>query len=161
MGASIAGVIVAFSVSGCQRDRERAVVTTTAPAAPQRAIGGGPLEVPTALEHIVEARCVREDACGFIGEEGKWASHEACVEVVAREYADDLTAVDCANGVDGKALWSVSRLHAQPSAARRLTSSAVSRRAAAELSVSLVVSRQSSVERGDDSTDARRRAVGM
>lgn len=99
--AAVIGIpIVALSLGGCER-RQRVVITDTEEA-PPTAIGGGPLDAPTAVERIVEARCVREAYCGLIGK--KWASHDACIEVVSREYADDLTSEDCPNGIDGKGL---------------------------------------------------------
>jgi len=107
MGAAVALAIAAISLGGCERTRERAVVTTqstTTPRAAPTAIGGGPLDTRTAVEHIVRARCVREAACGFIDEHAKWASQDACLEVVSREYADDLTEADCPNAIDGKKL---------------------------------------------------------
>jgi len=68
------------------------------------AIGGGPVDVSDAVGRIVDARCAREAACGFIGGDKKWASADACSEVVTREYSDDLTAADCPAGVDAKEL---------------------------------------------------------
>jgi len=68
------------------------------------AIGGGPLGVSDAIDRIVEARCAREASCGYIGAEKKWASSDACTEVVAREYSDDLSEAECPAGVDGKEL---------------------------------------------------------
>lgn len=68
------------------------------------AVGGGPVDVMDAITRIVEARCAREAACGFVGADQKWASSDACTEVVTREYADDLSAEDCPAGVDAKEL---------------------------------------------------------
>ncbi|MBI2390152.1 MAG: hypothetical protein HYV09_11240 [Deltaproteobacteria bacterium] len=99
---AVTGVAVAImSLGGCERRREP-VAIEPAPQPPPTAIGGGPLDTEAAVERIVEARCVREASCGLIGT--KWASHEACVEVASREYADDLTEEDCPNGVDGNGL---------------------------------------------------------
>lgn len=67
------------------------------------AIGGGPVDTATAMGKIVEARCAREQSCGLIGDK-KWASRDACLEVVTREYSDDLTEGDCPDGVDGRQL---------------------------------------------------------
>lgn len=93
--------IVALALGSCERRRE-GVVITAAPQALPTAIGGGPVDAPTAVARIVEARCVREAFCGLIGK--KWASNDACLEVVSREYADDLTDEDCPEGIDGKGL---------------------------------------------------------
>ena len=73
-------------------------------AAPPTATGGGPVDVSDALGKIVEARCAREASCGYIGGDKKWASADACSEVVTREYADDLSAEECPAGVDAKEL---------------------------------------------------------
>lgn len=99
--AVIGVAVAAAALGGCESRRER-VAIEPAPQAPPTAIGGGPLDSEGAVERIVEARCVREASCGLMG--SKWASHEACVEVASREYADDLTDEDCPNGVDGNAL---------------------------------------------------------
>jgi hypothetical protein len=69
-----------------------------------KAVGGGPVDVSSAVDRIVEARCAREASCGYIGSDKKWASANACSEVVSREYSDDLTAEDCPAGVDAKEL---------------------------------------------------------
>lgn len=67
-------------------------------------VGGGPVDLGDAITRIVEARCARESACGFVGAEQKWASSDACTEVVTREYSDDLSPEDCPAGVDAKEL---------------------------------------------------------
>ncbi len=86
--ALAAGVIATVPLVGCSRRELVDLRVKNEPAA----IGGGPVDMKTM---IVEARCAREAACGFIGSEAKWASEDACLEVVSREYADDLEELDC------------------------------------------------------------------
>jgi hypothetical protein len=113
LGAAIVVTIVTATGFGCDRDRR--TESSSAPAAGTEqamageraaptAIGGGPLEPEAAVSHIVKARCAREASCGFISSDAKWASEDACLEVVSREYGDDLTSQDCPDGVDGAKL---------------------------------------------------------
>jgi hypothetical protein len=117
--AVIAAAVATVPLIGCERRRDLSGVDlrrdpTTAeleqrqkdwgePQAPM-AIGGGPVDVSGAIDRIVEARCAREASCGYIGGDKKWASADACDEVVSREYADDLSAEECPAGVDGNEL---------------------------------------------------------
>ncbi|MGZ3474000.1 MAG: DUF6184 family natural product biosynthesis lipoprotein, partial [Polyangiales bacterium] len=112
---AVATAIVASTI-GCQRKRDmRRFEQRSSTAVPAdrsdwgfagggEPIGGGPVDVSVARAKIVDARCEREASCGFIAQDQKWASAEACHEVVKAEYSDDLTADDCANGVDAKQL---------------------------------------------------------
>lgn len=99
--ASLLGVALTVPLIGCRRN-----VSMTQPdndkSPPPAAIGGGPVDVSSAVDRIIAARCARESSCGFIG--SKWASDDACREVVTREYSDDLTESVCPNGIDPNAL---------------------------------------------------------
>ncbi len=125
IGAAVVVTIVTFTAIGCERDRKIDVGTgpglsaTEMPSQEREgdqteeravqggaptAIGGGPVDPEAAVSRIASARCARDQSCGLVDDQGKWASAEACLEVASREYSDDLTAEDCPDGVDGKEL---------------------------------------------------------
>lgn len=93
-----AGVIATVPLVGCERRQPLDLRQGGDPSIAEEyrgeptAIGGGPVDMST---RIIEARCAREAACGFISTEAKWASEDACLEVVSREYEDDLAELDC------------------------------------------------------------------
>jgi hypothetical protein len=53
-----------------------------------------------AVNSIAQARCQREERCGNIGVDEKFASESACVERIRADWADDLNAYDCPGGVN-------------------------------------------------------------
>jgi hypothetical protein len=57
----------------------------------------------TAVRSIAAARCEREERCGNIGVDAKFASQDACLERVRADWADELSARECPAGVrDGE-----------------------------------------------------------
>jgi hypothetical protein len=55
---------------------------------------------------ISAARCEREQRCGNIGASHNYASNEACMTQVRREWAQDLSARECPQGVEQQQLTS-------------------------------------------------------
>jgi hypothetical protein len=102
-GASVA-VLLAVPLIGCRSNNTTTTSHIGEDWSQPTAQGGGPLDVSSAVDHIISARCARESSCGNVGADKKWASDDACDEVVTREYSDDLSESDCPNGVDPNAL---------------------------------------------------------
>jgi hypothetical protein len=60
-------------------------------------------EARSAARNIADARCEREARCNNIGADHKYATDEVCEEQIRSEWANDLNAYDCPNGVvDGE-----------------------------------------------------------
>lgn len=67
---------------------------------PMRGPGG---ETRSAVRNISDARCDREARCNNIGADKKYASDEVCEDQIKSEWANDLNAYECPNGVvDGE-----------------------------------------------------------
>lgn len=119
-------VLALASLFGCDRRRDEPQVTPTPanPAAREPAVeeerqkvAGRELQdepstnrsnaVPAnrgAVEAITRTRCQREARCGNIGPDEKFATPEACMSSVGKEWADDLDFDDCAGGIVQKEL---------------------------------------------------------
>lgn len=61
-------------------------------------------ETRSASQHIANARCDRERRCSNIGADKKFASDEVCEDSIRSEWANDLNAYECPNGVVQKQL---------------------------------------------------------
>jgi hypothetical protein len=59
---------------------------------------------PVVVDEIANARCQREQGCGNVGKDRKYASGDACREKIAGEWVDDLNRFDCPGGYDKKEL---------------------------------------------------------
>lgn len=56
-------------------------------------------EARSAARNIATARCQREARCNNIGADHKYATEEVCDEQIRSEWANNLNAYDCPNGV--------------------------------------------------------------
>jgi Family of unknown function (DUF6184) len=56
-------------------------------------------EAKSASRQIASARCERETRCSNIGADKKYASSENCEDTIRSEWAQDLNAYDCPQGV--------------------------------------------------------------
>jgi hypothetical protein len=109
---SVALVFGAVALGGCERKSRDETSTyapprTAEPAPPtggELGTGGGPIAINTAIDSIVEARCDREQKCGSVGADKKFADRAACVREVQNEFRDDINTDDCPAGVDAKEL---------------------------------------------------------
>jgi hypothetical protein len=61
-------------------------------------------ETRVAARNIASARCEREQRCSNIGADKKFPSLDACEAQVRNDWADDLNAYECPNGVVEKEL---------------------------------------------------------
>jgi hypothetical protein len=103
LSSSVAfGALVALSVTACDRDPEKSVLSQ--PVA-DTALRPGRLGMPSAaLEAIVEARCARSQRCDRIGPGLEYASRDECALRIRAEWSEELNRVDCGLGVDEVAL---------------------------------------------------------
>jgi hypothetical protein len=99
-----------LSVSGCERRADDH----------NRPIGGGPRSeqrahdedkrdtartpAAAALADIAQARCAREERCGNIGADKKWATTTACIDDERKSNADSFDAKSCGSGVSAHEL---------------------------------------------------------
>ena len=61
-------------------------------------------ETRSATRRISGARCERETRCNNVGADQKYATQDACEDQVRSEWANDLNAYECPNGVVEKEL---------------------------------------------------------
>jgi hypothetical protein len=61
-------------------------------------------ETRSAARRIASARCAREERCNNVGADRKYASVDACDDQIRTEWANDLNAYECPNGVVEKEL---------------------------------------------------------
>jgi hypothetical protein len=74
----------------------------TTPAAAERApVSGKNLE---AVNAITAARCAREQRCGNIGADEKFASRAECTSKTRADWAEDLNNYECRGGIVAKEL---------------------------------------------------------
>ncbi len=62
------------------------------------ALGSG-LSSNKAVRSIASARCEREQLCGNIGADQKFASQDACEQEIKADWNDDLNKYECPNGI--------------------------------------------------------------
>ncbi len=114
---AVVAALGALALAGCERkedkyNRTTVVTPVESPKTSDRdlppkggeGVGGGPVEISTALDQIVNARCDREMKCGNIGADKKFSDRNACVTEVKKDFSDDINADDCPAGVDKKEL---------------------------------------------------------
>lgn len=88
-----------------REDTQEARYDNPTPAAPEATRGGATTGLGTvAAQQIAEARCAREQKCGNIGPDEDYASVEVCRQEIGKEWADELNAYDCPNGLIEKEL---------------------------------------------------------
>ena len=66
---------------------------------PEQQPGAQPLTQQGAPQLIAQARCEREQRCGNVGPDKTYASQSACVERVRADWAEDLNARECPEGI--------------------------------------------------------------
>lgn len=62
------------------------------------ALGSG-ISSNLAVRSIANARCAREEKCGNVGADKKFASASACEEEIKNDWRDDLNKYECPNGI--------------------------------------------------------------
>lgn len=94
-------VAVVLGVAACKRDTAREETTTGAAtvtsAAPQ---AEATVTRASAVEHLVAARCAREEACGNVGERKAFVDRDACARYAERDAREDVDGTLCPRGVD-------------------------------------------------------------
>ena len=86
---------------GAQRDSTHASAESEGHDGTLRGPAG---ETRSAARHIASARCEREQRCDNIGNDKKFATEDVCVDKIRSEWANDLNAYECPNGVVQKEL---------------------------------------------------------
>lgn len=85
--------------SGCHRQGAGARHADPEHESHDDSLRGPKGETRSAARQIAHARCEREERCNNVGADGKFASEEACEEQVRTDWANDLNAYECPNGV--------------------------------------------------------------
>jgi hypothetical protein len=93
LGWALGLSIASLATWGCHRSARQGPADGTTAVEPNSRVNR------SAIRSIANARCEREQRCGNIGVDLKFATRDACLERVRAEWGDELNARECPGGV--------------------------------------------------------------
>ncbi|RYZ04746.1 MAG: hypothetical protein EOO73_22400 [Myxococcales bacterium] len=92
--------LAVVALAGCHKVSEPAPAT----AAKESSVLAPASRARTAAEQIAESRCEREQQCGNIGNDNKYATSQECFTRIQSDWREDLNGRDCPGGINQKEL---------------------------------------------------------